>query len=271
MSAATAREASRQQQLLRALWRRGDDSRLAPWLRDGGERAQQGLEAYRGNAAAIAERALASAYPTVQQLIGEPSFVQLARAFWQRQPPGCGDLARYGDTLPGWLADERQLASEPYLCDVARVDWAVHTIELAADVPVPPAGLSLLAEHDPSQLVLRLRPALALVVSQWPVVTIWQAHRNDAGDRFAPVREAFAHGVAETALVARPQWQAAVSALDAAATRFMVALQRGASLAAALDAAGAAFDFEAWLGDALRQHWLQGVEPLADPSRTGAE
>ncbi|HEY6510393.1 MAG TPA: putative DNA-binding domain-containing protein, partial [Burkholderiaceae bacterium] len=75
MSANTIeREAMRQRQLLRALWQRGDDSALTPWLSEAGARAAQGLDAYRGNAAAIAERALASVFPTVQQLLGEESF-----------------------------------------------------------------------------------------------------------------------------------------------------------------------------------------------------
>ena len=267
---AVQREFLRQQQLLRALWRRGTGASLALWLRESGVRAQQGLDAYRGNAAAIAERTLAAAFPTVQQLLGEPSFAQLARLFWLRQPPRCGDLALYGDGLPDWIANDAQLASEPYLSDVARVDWAVHAIEHAADVAAPPAGLSLLAQLDPSQLSLRLRPGLAVVVSRWPVVTIWQAHRSDEADRFAPVRQAFANQAAETALVSRPQWRASVCVLDEATARFMAALQEGAALAAALDAGGEAFAFEPWLHDAVRQQWLQAVEPAVDTPSGGA-
>ena len=270
MSHDAQRELVRQQQLLRALWRRGAGASLALWLRESGVRAQQGLDAYRGNAAAIAERTLAAAFPTVQQLIGEPSFAQLARLFWLRQPPRCGDLARYGDALPDWIANDAQLASEAYLSDVARIDWAVHAIEHAADVSAPPEGLGLLAQLDPSQLSLRLRPGLAVVASRWPVVTIWQAHRSDEADRFAPVRQAFAGAVAETALVARPQWRASVSAIGQATARFMAALQDGAALAAALNAGGEAFQFEPWLHDAVRQQWLQAVEPVADTSSGGA-
>jgi len=267
---ASQREALRQQQLLRALWRRGDDHALAPWLREAGERAGQGLDAYRGSAAAIAERVLASAFPTVQQLVGDESFARLARVVWQRQPPLCGDLARYGAALPEWIAEDAQLASEPYLCDVARVDWAVHAIEHAADATASPAGLSLLAELDPSQLTLRLRAGLTLVVSRWPVVTIWQAHRSSDGDRFAPVRRALADHAAETALVARPSWRATVQAVDPGTARFMAALQDRVALAAALDAAGAEFQFEPWLHDAVRQQWLPAVEPVADTTSGGS-
>jgi len=271
MNAADAaqRERLRQQQLLRALWQRAGDGSLVGWLREPPARAAQGLSAYRGNAAAIAERALSAAFPTVQQLIGEESFAQLARVFWHRQPPHRGDLARYGDGLAEWISHDRQLASEPYLADVARVDWAVHVIEHAADVAAAPTGLSLLADDEPSQLTLRLRPSLAIVQSRFPVVTIWQAHRRDDADRFATVREAFANHVAETALIARPQWQAAVSAIDDATACFMRTLREGADLARALDAAGASFQFEPWLHDAVQEQWLQAVEPAVDSSTGG--
>ena len=266
MNAALQRELVRQQQLLRALWRRGADASLAGWLRESGARVQQGLDAYRANAGAVAERALAAAFPTLQQLVGDESFAQLARAFWHRHPPLCGDLARYGDALPGWIADDPQLAEEPYLADVASVDWAVHAIEHAADVSAPPAGLRLLGELEPSQLVLRLRPGLACIVSRWPVVTIWHAHRSPEPDRFAPVRQALAVCVAENALVARPQWRASVATIDEPGARFIAALARALPLADALDAAGPAFRFEPWLHEAVRQQWLQAVEPVAEPS-----
>lgn len=259
MNDAMQRELVRQQQLLRTLWRRQHDASLGGWLRESGPRAEQGLAAYRGNAAATAERALAAAYPTVQQLVGDESFAQLARVFWHRHPPRCGDLARYGDALAAWIADDPQLASEPYLADVARVDWAVHAIEHAADSPAQPAGLALLAEREPSQLTLRLCPGLTLVASRYPVVTIWHAHRRSDADRFAPVRRAFGARVGETALIARPRWQASVNVVDDATARFMTALLDGADLARALDAAGASFEFERWLHDAVQQHWLHAV------------
>jgi hypothetical protein len=259
------RELLRQQQLLRALWQRGAGPSLKLWLRESHEQSRHALAAYRGNAAATAERALASAFPTVQQLIGDESFALLARALWHHAPPQRGDLACWGDTLPEWLERDTQLADEPYLADVARVDWAVHTIEQAADAEPPVGGLGLLAEHDPLQLRLRLRPGLMLVSSRWPVVTIWQAHQRADADRFAPVRAAFAAGTAEHALIARSGWRAQVDTLDAGDAAFTAALLRGASLGHALDQAGGAFAFDSWLQRALAAPWLQTVEHLHGP------
>jgi hypothetical protein len=262
-SAAYRRETLRQRQLLRTLWRRDAQPALEPRLREAGDRALQGIAAYHGNAAAIAQRSLAAAYPTVQQLLGDESFAQLAQALWRHAPPQRGDLACWGDALPNWIEGDAQLAAEPYLADVARVDWAVHTVEHAADVEPVPIGLALLGSSDPAQLRLRLRPGLTLLASRWPVVTIWQAHRRSDADRFAPVRAALAAGSAEHALIARSGWRAQVEALVAGDAAFTAALLRAAPLGQALDdAVDDAFSFERWLQRALAHQWLQAVERI---------
>jgi hypothetical protein len=96
-----------------------------------------------------------------------------------------------------------------------------------------------------------------------PVARIWHAHRSTAEDRFAGVREAFALGLGEHALVWRDGFQARVEALPAADAQFMQALREGQTLAAALDAAGAGFAFERWLPQALQRGWLTAVETNA--------
>lgn len=268
-----AREALRQQMLLRALLGDARPGVVAGWLYAParGPSVERGLAAYRANAGALAERALAAAYPTLQQLLGADSFAGLARHFWQRQPPQAGDIARWGGGLADFIADAESLADEAYLPDVARLEWAVHRAATAADAGLP-QGLPLLATHDPALLHLRLAPGSALLNSVYPVVTLWQAHRarpGDAGeDPFAAVRAAFAAGVGETAWVVRQGWQPAVHALAAPEAAFAAALLAGTCLDGALHAAGAGFDFETWLLAALRHGWLAAVD--AAPSARAA-
>jgi hypothetical protein len=263
--AALHREALRQQLLLGALRADARPGGLDGWLREAPPRAARGLQAYRANAGAQAERALAAAFPTVAQLVGEDSFASLARALWHAQPPQRGDLGGWGEALPAFVAAAPQLAGEPYLADVARLDWALHLADRAAD-PGTVSGLEHLAGHDPAALWLRLTEGLMLLNSAYPVASLWQAHRSDAADRFAPVREALAAGRGEHALVWRHGFRASVLALPEADASFVRALLDGRSLAAALDAAGAGFDFARWLAQALQHGWLQAVDlqPIAD-------
>jgi len=265
----TDTEAQRQQLLLSVLWRGSADGALAGWLRDAPARAARGLSAYRSNGEALAARALAASFPTVAELVGEDSFAALAAAHWRRWPPTCGDMATYGASLPDMIAGDEQLAGEAYLADCARLDWAVHQAESAADGPPSPAdvqGLQRLGSDDPAALRMQLQPGLALVSSRWPVATIWSAHRSREPDRFAPVREAFAQQRGEHALVWRDGWRPCVSALGEADAGFTQALLNASPLATALDAAGADFEFEPWLLQALQQGWLAAVlsRPEAD-------
>lgn len=263
---AIQKEALRQQMLLRALWGDARPGVVSGWLRDATPRVARGLQAYRANAGALAERALGAAYPTVQQLVGEAPFGALARALWQAEAPVFGDMAQWGAALPAFITASPQLADEPYLADVARLDWAVHGAEQAADLDSPPAGLEQLAVAEPEQLRLRLAPGTALVSSGHPVVTIWQAHRSALPDRFVPVREAFARGTGEHALVHRSGFKAAVTTLPDAAARFTQAVIVGQSLGQALASADHDFSFEPWLLAALQQGWLAAVDHGASTS-----
>lgn len=262
---AVRREALRQQLLLRTLMQDARATALGGWVRQDGLRRDRAVLAYRANASASAERALASAYPTVQAMLGEENFAQLARAAWRQQAPERGDLAQWGAHLPAMLEANAQWHEWPYLPDAARLDWAVHGAEQAADDGLDAGTLQCLGLHEPQALRLRLQPSVALVVSGHPIVTIWQAHHGGAD--FAAVREARARRRGEAALVHRIGWRAQVIALDAATQRFMQALLAHETLAAALEAAGADFEFQAWLVRALQLGWLSHVEPVAEKER----
>lgn len=260
----SAAEAQRQQALLAALATRGP----APAeliLREGAERATQGLDAYRINAAAIAHRALAAVFPTIAAMIGAEDFERLAHDFWRAEPPTLGDLGEWGAGFPAWLEAHAAFSAWPYFGDAARLDLAVHRCERAADANFDAESLGLLSNTEPDQLSLALMPGCALIVSRWPIVAIHAAHHSaDAG--FDAVREALAQDVAETALVVRQGWRASVHALDPASARWTAQLLAGVTLDRALAEAGETFDFSAWLGTALKKNWLKAAQRWGDQS-----
>lgn len=262
MIEARQREALRQQMLVRALLGDARAAVVEGWLSGEASRKRAGLLAYRANAGALAERALGATVPTVVQLLGEESFAGLARAFWQAHPPTDGDLANWGAELPAFIERDTQLASEPYLADVARVDLAVQQAERAADDAAAPQGLERLAQDDPSHLRLRLRAGWWVLQSAHPVHAVWTAHRAEGSDRFAPVRQALADERRDAVRVRRDGWHAAVDLLAADTARFEHALLQGLSLGTALEGAGPAFGFEPWLINALRLNAVAAVEPI---------
>jgi hypothetical protein len=100
------------------------------------------------------------------------------------------------------------------------------------------------------------------------VISIWLAHRADelescdGGDRFAAARNAFAEGHGETALVWRDAHFVRVEPIDRESADFTRALLGGASLAAALDAAGDGFAFDDWLARALQSRRIVTVQTM---------
>lgn len=263
MNDGIAREAARQRWLLLALRSAAVPPDAEAWLAGPPARRRAGLRAYQANAAATAQRALAAAYPTVEQLLGEAPFGALAQALWQAAPPQRGDLAAWGEALPGFIERDAQLAGEPYLADLARLEWAVHRTRQAADDDAPVTGLALLGSTDAAGLWLRLRAGHALLRSLHPVHTLWAAHQADGDDRFAEARAALARRQAEAVRIRRNGWAVVVERTDAATAGFEADLLRGMPLGDALDAAAPDFGFETWLVDSLRGGALAAVLPQA--------
>ena len=102
--------------------------------------------------AASAQRSLQTAYPVIAQLIGDDAFEHLAHDFWAQHPPTRGDLAQWGSELSGFIATISALQAEPYLGDVAKAEWALHTAATATDKDADLATFTLLTEQDPSRL-----------------------------------------------------------------------------------------------------------------------
>jgi hypothetical protein len=256
-------EAERQQRLVERLVAESADVQgLA--LRERGARASRGLQAYRANADASAARALATAFPTVQQLVGEHDFALLARDHWRAAPPQRGDLGAWGGDFAQALSGDPRLADWPYLADCARLDWTLFQCERAADATLDAASMARLADTDPARLVLDPMPGVALVASAWPIAQVHAAHHGDDPGAFDAAGAAIAARRGQTVVVARAGWKARVHVVDDAAACFLQALLDGVDLARALELAGAGFDFGAWLAGALEHGVLKGIRVRAD-------
>lgn len=268
--------AQEQQALLRALLGERDDSSLWPYLRPGGAHAplaRRGLQAYQANGLALAERALGAAYPVLAQLIGDESFAPLARHFWRRHPPGRGDMACWGDALAAFLEASPQLVDEPYLGDIARIEWALHQAAKAADAQPDPRSFALLseAEADSAEITLTLGAGVFLLASAYPAASIVNAHL--LGEPALAEAAALLHaGAAEHVLVWRQGFKPRVCAITAAEHALLAVLQAGRSLEAALGSAlecaptgtsdAAAFSFDTWLGRAVQDGLVMGAHRL---------
>jgi hypothetical protein len=135
--------------------------------------------------------ALAGGLPTVAQLLGDESFAAWRARFWQPPRPGTGDLATWGAMPARFIAASAQLADEPYLADVARLDWAGASGLRAADDDrrrrPGPAG-----HADPIRCGCAACRVHALLRSAHPVARDLARAPATGPDRFAPCATAFA-------------------------------------------------------------------------------
>ena len=217
----------------------------------------RGLLAYRSNAHAQAERTLLASFPVVAQLVGIDSFHLLARDFWHQHPPTRGDLAQWGEALAAFLQANTQLADEPYLGDVARVEWALHLAAGAADRVPAPASFALLSSTAPDALALLLSCGTAVVCSAYPVASIVTAHLG-ASPSLQAVGEKLRAREGECALVWRQGFKPRVAQCSVPEAALVQALLDGASLSAALSRA-AELDFAQWLPSAVQSGLVLGA------------
>ena len=218
---------------------------------------------YQANGHALAQLALAQAFPVLEQLLDAENFAALAHSFWHVSPPARGDIGQWGDALPDFLESSPQWVEEPFLADVARTEWAMHSAAtLADDLPFDASSFALLTQHDADHVTLRLSSATRLIASAWPVASIMTAHLDgcpslqDAG-RLLSAR----HG--EVALVWRDVFRVRVRLAKPSEALLLGELLGGKSLEVALEAAlggehaarqdsDEVFDFSNWLAQAAQ-------------------
>lgn len=192
---------------------------------------------YRNNVIVGLIDALADTYPVTQALVGEDFFRAMARLFVRAQPPRSPVLAWYGDGFPDFIAAFAPAAGLPYLADVARIELlrveCYHAADAAALTLTQIAGLLADAAALP-RARFGLHPALRVLRSAHPVVSLWAAHQDEAT---AAVLGDIDLAVGETALLMRPALDVEIVRGEPGAAVFIDQLRQGCGLGAAADAA----------------------------------
>lgn len=209
--------------------------------------AAVGLAVYRGNLTGTWTKTLAAAYPVIAQLVGDEFLAALAAEYGAAAPTEDADLNRFGAGFAAFLDGFPHVADWPFLPDLARLEWLLHSAHYAADAA--PLDPQTLGPDTFGAQTLRFHPAAITFASSWAVVPLWLAHQPDSSVRFPAEMAQPSYG-----LVHRVRWQAGVLALDAASHGALALLEQGRSVEEAVDAALAmapAFDLVPRLGQWL--------------------
>jgi hypothetical protein len=185
---------------------------------------------YANNVTAGLVEVLEAAFPATSRLAGGQNFRYAASRFAREQPPAEPRLLAYGAAFPTWLAGFGPAAAQPWLAEVARLEWARNEALFAADaLPLKPEALAGIAPEAVPGLRFTPHPSLRLLRSVYPIHDLWLGER--------PAAELVAAGGPQDVLVLRPALQVIQLPVARGDAALLAALGVGAVLA---EAAGAA-------------------------------
>jgi hypothetical protein len=201
---------------------------------------------YRNNVYVSLIDALADNFPTVVALVGREFFDGMAREYVGNRKPSSPSLLEYGGDFPQFIESFRAAQELPYLPDVSRLDRGWLASWSAADAQAMQlADLHCVAPDSLLDCAVEIHPAAKLVVSEWPIASIWHAHQTTEPDLSQ------LHWQAERALITRPEAEVLVSSLSEDQARCAQALCSGRTIGVAADTAlndNPSFDIGATLG-----------------------
>lgn len=143
--------------------------------------AEQRLQLYRNNFIISVTEVLVSVYPTVNAMIGDECFAQLARQHILNHPLRQGDVSVYGNDFAATITAQASLSqSLPYLADLATLEWQRDVVSrlVCHDGNLPMVKLQQL-EHaadniNPHHCYFHIPTATRIFSSQYAVVSLWE-------------------------------------------------------------------------------------------------
>jgi len=220
---------------------------LAAW---NGRQPDRRFAVYRNNVVSGLTEALKSRFPAACAIVGDEFFAAMAGEYVRAEPPRSPLLLAYGDTFADFVARFEPASGLPYLPDVIRLEAARTQAYHSADcLPLDPGSLASLGPERLPSVTLRPHPAMSVVRSDHPVVTIWAMNAGELP--VGPIHD----WMAEDALIVRPAMTVHVHRLGPGAAVFVEALAEGTALGSAAETAlvsDSRFDLTAGLGIILQ-------------------
>lgn len=182
---------------------------------------------YRNNVFIGLIETLQARYPVVARLVGEEFFAATARLYASAHPPKSPALFEYGGGFADFLRTFEPARSLPYLPDIAALEWLRHEAYHAPDAaPMNPQALVQIPPGQIGGIVLRLHPSAGLLLSEYPVYSIWETNSRDE-----EVRRIGRDHTGEAALIVRPALEVVVMRLAGGAEVFLECVKEAATLA----------------------------------------
>lgn len=105
--------------------------------------------------------ALRDDFRSIEHLLGDEAFEELARAYLAAHPPTSFTLRDLGHAMEAFVARTAPWSSDPLVADLARTEWAfVEAFDAPSAPPLDPASLARIPEDAWPAVRIALQPAM---------------------------------------------------------------------------------------------------------------
>ena len=172
----------------------------------------QRIRVHQNNYRETLTAALLSLFPVAKTFVGEAFLKGALGRYVAADPPRVAVLAHYGDGLPDFLDAFPPTAQVPYLPDIIRLEWAIHSLQVAVE------------KEPPEEQVggLKVSPNIRLIDSEHPILNLWMA-----GTGQIPPEAVHLKSGGQCAMAMLTGGDVRLLALDKAQRTLMLALQGG--------------------------------------------
>jgi hypothetical protein len=222
----------------------------------------RGLAIYQRNLKAHAINALQISFPTVNKLIGDEIFSHTAQQLLKQDPPNAGDWGLWGEQFPKLLKQLTALQDFAYVADMGQLDLLLHLLGREKDNELNMSTMSLLGSCELDQIRIVLNPAIKLIVSEFPIIDIYNANHcltSQVEQYLNDAKQKLVEGLGQTALLYRPEFKPLVRSVDSSEYAWLRLIQQGISIGLALDNLvdkKYKFSLETWLPLAINQNLI---------------
>lgn len=171
---------------------------------------------------------LQGVYPTVQQVLGDDTFAEVAARYFYTHPPMTPHPVEAVEMFAYFLESQPQAKAFPFLPDVATVDLGYHKAYHAVDANT--VRTSIFTELLPEELAakrIQLHPACFWFTSSYAIFDIWRLHHSPV-----PPQTIDYHWPQDVIIV-RPHLNVEIHRIDVGFTNALDRLDAGESLESA--------------------------------------
>ena len=224
--------------------------------------ASEQLRIYQGSVRGSLIQALSDIFSSLKRALGAEFFDAMADRYVRANPSISSSLDDYGALFPEFVADFPALAEYPYMSDLAQLDWLWHRLFHAPHQKAfDPAELLALSEAEQASVRLHLQSALCCLVSEYPLLAIWQLNQDQVEVKEAETID-FTQG-GQVLVIWRDGLDVRVSEVDALMVELIDKVKCGEKLGTILNQLGSKHASEALnhcFAELVKNGWITGFE-----------